>query len=224
MSEKKRSIIKRILLFTPLTLIILAGATYFLKPSLIVDFFHIGVDREHIKLEAESKATRDNLVNKWAKLEAAKRSTGEYPPFTLDSQEVQTFIQEVYAEAMPPEVKGIETSLDDSDIILRIKLNLEDYEKEIRKTGTPELAKMLKEDIVLSVRGGIEKVVGRDVVVDIKSVYFGFVPLPLSMIENIVNSESNVKKYNRKFDWKRYPLPKGINNLKIKDSILYVNQ
>lgn len=224
MEEKKKRRWLKYLFLTPAFLIVIFGITYFVKPSLIVDFFHVGIDRDEIGMHESETAVRDNLLSKWAKLESGRKRNGKYPPFTMNSKDLEILVQELYSKALPPEIKGINAELNGEDLIIRLKLNLKDYEREIRDSGSAELAKMLKEDIVFTARGGIRRVVENMVEVDVKSVHFGFIPLPMRMIDNIINSKSNIKKYGRKFDYKKYPLPKGITMLKIKDSVLYVNQ
>ena len=224
MNEKKKRRWLKFVFLTPAFLLAALGIAYFVKPSLVVDFFHIGIDREEIRMHESETATRDNLLSKWEKLESERKRSGKYPPFTMSSKELEILVQELYSKALPPEIKGVNTELDDEDLIIRLKLNLKDYEREIRDSGSAELAKMLKEDIIFTARGGIKKVVGNMVEVDVKSAHFGFIPLPMGMIDNIINSKSNVKKYGRRFDYTKYPLPKGIHLLKIKDSVLYVNQ
>jgi hypothetical protein len=163
-------------------------------------------------------------MKKWDELEQVRNKTGSYPSFTFNSQELQIFVQEKYKHALTEEIRGVETSLSGDKIMLRLKLNLSKYESEIRESSTPELAKMLKEDIVLSVKGGINAIKDGKVFVSLDSIHFGFIPVPVSLIEKIVNADKNVKKYGRKFDYTAYPLPKGIQSLVIKDSVLYVNQ
>ncbi|MBN2135463.1 MAG: hypothetical protein JW737_07005 [Acidobacteria bacterium] len=222
--EKKKRRWLRVILSLPLVFVLFMLLMYFIKPAFITDFLHIGIDRDAIKLREEKLTPREKVMNKWHELEQERNKTGYYPAFTFDSQELQIFVQERYKHALTEEIRGVETSLSGDKIILRLKLNLSKYESEIRESSTPELAKMLKEDIVLSAKGSVNAIKQGKVYVSIDSVHFGFIPVPVSLIEKIVNADKNVKKYGRKFDYTAYPLPKGIRSLVIKDSILYVNQ
>lgn len=188
-----------------------------------MDFFHIGINREEITLQEKQLTPREKLIQKWDSLVKERRRTGYYPPFTFSSQELQIFIQEHYRKAFPEEIRGLETTLVGDELNLRIKVNLAKYEKEIAKYGTPELARALQEDIVFSVRAASKGVKGHNVEVDIRAFYFGFLPLPMKLIDGLINSPDNVKKYKRRFDYNSYPLPRGVKNLKIENSILYVN-
>lgn len=221
--EKKKKRWGRIVLFSLLGLLALIVMIYFLKPDLFVDFFHIGINRDEITLQSKKLTPREMLIEKWDGLVRERRKTGNYPPFTFTSQELQIFIQEHYKKAFPEEIKGLETTLNEDEITVRIKVNLSKYEKEIAQYGTPELAKALKEDIVFTVRAASKGVKGSNVEVEVRSFYFGFLPLPMKLIDGLINSPDNVKKYKRRFDYKSYPLPRGVRNLKIENSILYVN-
>jgi uncharacterized protein YpmS len=221
--EKKRRRWGRIILLSLAIILLIIAAVYFIKPALFVDFFHIGIDRENITLEEKKLTPREELLRKWDGLVKEKRLTGFYPPFTFTSQELQIFIQEHYRKAFPEEIRGLETTLNGDELTLRIKVNLARYGKEIAQYGTPELAKALKEDIVFTVRAAPKSVHNNNVEVDIRAFYFGFLPLPMKLIDGLINSPENVKKYKRHFDYNSYPLPKGITSLKIKNSILYVN-
>jgi uncharacterized protein YpmS len=221
--EKKKRRWGRIILFSLCILFLAIAAVYFIKPSLFVDFFHIGIDREKITLEEKKLTPREELIRKWDDLVKERRLAGSYPPFTFTSQELQIFIQEHYKRAFPEEIRGLETTLAGDELTLRIKVNLARYGKEIAQYGTPELARALKEDIVFTVRAAPRSVHNNNVEVDIRAFYFGFLPLPMRLIDGLINSPENVKKYKRHFDYKSYPLPKGVNSLKIENSILYVN-
>lgn len=221
--EKKKRHWGRIILFSLAAILIVIAVVYFLKPSLFVDFFHIGIDREQITLVDKKLTPREELIAKWDNLVSEKKKSGFYPPFTFDSKELQIFIQEHYRKAFPEEIRGIETTLTGDEITLRIKVNLAKYEKEIEQYGTPELARALQEDIVFTVRAASKGVKDDYVQVDVRAFYFGFLPLPMKLIDGLINSPDNVKKYKRHFDYESYPLPRGIKNLQIKNSILYVN-
>jgi uncharacterized protein YpmS len=221
--EKKRRRWGRIILLTFVIILLTIAAVYFIKPALFVDFFHIGIDRENITLQEKKLTPRDELIRKWDELVKEKRLRGSYPPFTFTSQELQIFIQEHYRKAFPEEIRGLETTLNGDELTLRIKVNLARYGKEIAQYGTPELAKALKEDIVFTVRAAPKSVHDNNVEVDIRAFYFGFLPVPMKLIDGLINSPDNVKKYKRHFDYKSYPLPRGVKSLKIENSILYVN-
>jgi hypothetical protein len=221
--EKKKRRWGRIVLFSILALLAVMALIYFIKPSIFVDFFHIGINREDITLQEKQLTPRDKLIQKWDGLVKERRRIGYYPPFTFTSQELQIFIQEHYRKAFPEEIRGLETTLTGDELNLRIKVNLAKYEKEIAQYGTPELARALKEDIVFTVRAASKGVNGSNVDVDIRAFYFGFLPLPMKLIDGLINSPANVKKYKRHFDYNSYPLPKGVKSLKIENSILYVN-
>jgi len=221
--EKKRRRWGRIILLSLGFILLAIAAVYFIKPALFVDFFHIGIDRENITLEERKLTPREELIRKWDDLVKKKRLTGSYPPFTFTAQELQIFIQEHYRRAFPEEIRGLETTLAGDELTLRIKVNLARYGKEIAQYGTPELAKALKEDIVFTVRAAPKSVHDNNVEVDIRAFYFGFLPLPMRLIDGLINSPENVKKYKRHFDYKSYPLPRGVKSLKIENSVLYVN-
>jgi hypothetical protein len=223
MTEKKKRKWPKRLAFSIIGVILLFIVVYFIKPSLIVDFFHIGIKRDEITLKTKELSPREKLINKWTELVAGQRESGTYPPFTFDSDELEIFVQETYRRSFPEEIKGLKLKLIDDYLFLRLKLNLEDYESEIKNYGSPQLAKMLKEDIVFTIKASVKRVYNDTVEVDIRSIRVGFLPLPMILVDKIINSPANVKKYNREFDYEKYPLPEGIRTLKIENSVLYVN-
>jgi len=204
-------------------IILLFITIYFIKPSLIVDFFHIGIKRDEITMQQEDLSPRQKLIRKWSELEAKQKITGYYPQFTFNSEELEIFVQETYKRAIPEEVKGLKLKLIDDYLLLRLKLNLQDYREQFREYGTEQLAKMLEEDIVFTIKASVKRVYDDIVEVDIRSIRAGFIPLPMVLVDKIVNSPANVKKYNRRFDYEKYPLPPGIHSLRIENSLLYVN-
>ena len=143
-----------------------------------------------------------------------------YNKFYLSQDELNAYIQVNYAHRFPLEIKAWQIRLDGEEATILVLISLDEFRETIEEELHPTARILLSGEITLRVWGYFDGSDGMGKF-DIKGLRLGFLPIPVSLVKQMIISKSSEE--DAEVLDKGFPLPEGFESAEIANSLVIIN-